>query len=221
MDYRLIFTGCISTDVFGSLGEEESGCSSRMLQICNCISDKLGGSPLAAKTVGALLSSNVSEEHWRCVMDSELWELNQNKNDILPALQLSYQYLPGHLKSCFSFCSIFPRNYQLNKQELIDFWIALDLVGLEGCMLAEDIAVKYLDDLTNRFFFDMIGDGEHYLMQNLMREVTQSASFSECLLLPSSCHLNKISSIVRHVLVHDKCVDMKTELDEGQKLHTL
>ncbi|KAG2597463.1 disease resistance protein RGA2-like [Panicum virgatum] len=216
--YKEFFKTC----AFGYHGEGESSiCSSNLQWICCRIADKLGGSPLAAKTVGALLSSNISEEHWRTVMDSELWELNQNNNGILTALQISFQYLPAHLKRCFSFCSIFPRNYTLQKEELIDLWIALDFVAPEGRMRAEDIAAKYLDELTSRFFFDMIGDGQCYRMHDLMREVVRSASFSECLLLPSGRHLNKIPSTVRHVFVHAEGINMQIELDECKKLRSL
>ncbi|XP_066343905.1 putative disease resistance protein RGA3 isoform X2 [Miscanthus floridulus] len=62
------------------------------------ISSRLCGSPLAAKTLGRLLNMRLTEEHWRTIQKSELWELPHEENEILPALQLSYLYLPEELE---------------------------------------------------------------------------------------------------------------------------
>ncbi|KAG6471063.1 hypothetical protein ZIOFF_072159 [Zingiber officinale] len=72
-------------------------------EIGRIIASKLKGLPLAAKTVGNLLGSNMNPHYWRSIMKSEVWELQQNKNDIIPVLQLSYQYLSAPLKWCFVF----------------------------------------------------------------------------------------------------------------------
>jgi hypothetical protein len=42
--------------------------------ICQSISTRLCGSPLAAKTLGRLLNMNLTERHWRAIQKSELWE---------------------------------------------------------------------------------------------------------------------------------------------------
>ncbi|KAJ8483624.1 hypothetical protein OPV22_016109 [Ensete ventricosum] len=58
------------------------------------IAKKLVGSPLAAKTIGGVLKSKLEEEHWRNIMESKLWQVEQQKDDIFPALKLSYEQLP-------------------------------------------------------------------------------------------------------------------------------
>lgn len=66
------------------------------------IAKKLVGSPLAAKTIGGVLKSKLKEEHWRNIMESKLWQVEQQKDDIFPALKLSYEHLPtSALKQCF------------------------------------------------------------------------------------------------------------------------
>jgi hypothetical protein len=45
---------------------------------------KLKGSPLAAKTIGHLLRMNLKPKHWTNILNSELWELEKEKTDILP-----------------------------------------------------------------------------------------------------------------------------------------
>lgn len=62
------------------------------------IMDKLKGSPLAAKTVGRLLRDDLDLDHWTRVLESKEWELQTGSHDIMPALKLSYGYLPFHLQ---------------------------------------------------------------------------------------------------------------------------
>lgn len=83
---------------------------SELLDVGKKIIGKLKGFPLAAKTVGRLLRNNLTLDHWRRVLASKEWELQTGHNDIMPALKLSYVYLPFHLQKCFSYCGLFPHD---------------------------------------------------------------------------------------------------------------
>lgn len=65
----------------------------------------LKGSPLATKTVGRLLRNELTLDHWKRVLESKEWELQTNESDIMPALKLSYDFLPFHLKQLFVYCA--------------------------------------------------------------------------------------------------------------------
>uniref|UniRef100_A0A453T1K3 NB-ARC domain-containing protein n=1 Tax=Aegilops tauschii subsp. strangulata TaxID=200361 RepID=A0A453T1K3_AEGTS len=106
----------------------ESGSSSNndpeLEHIGRRIVPKLQGSPLAAKTLGRILRMNLQVAHWNDVLESELWKLSQEETEILPALRLSYMYLPFRLKRCFSFCAVYPKDYQFQKDRLAEIWVA-------------------------------------------------------------------------------------------------
>ncbi|KAM3686023.1 hypothetical protein ACJW31_11G165300 [Castanea mollissima] len=82
----------------------------------NIVMKKCNGLPLAAKTFGGLLRLN------------NIWNFSNRESKILPSLLSSYHYLPSHLKRCFAYCSIFPKNFKFQKEELVRLWMAEDLL---------------------------------------------------------------------------------------------
>ncbi|CBI24953.3 unnamed protein product, partial [Vitis vinifera] len=85
---------------------------------------KCGGLPLAATALGGLLRHEHREDKWNVILTSKIWHLPSDKCSILPALRLSYNHLPSPLKRCFSYCAIFPKDYEFDKKELIRLWMA-------------------------------------------------------------------------------------------------
>ncbi|KAL7106046.1 hypothetical protein ACP275_07G086100 [Erythranthe tilingii] len=62
------------------------------------ITKKCNGLPLAAKTLGSLLRFKTTLEEWESVLSSEIWKLEEVKNDLFRHLFLSYNELSPTLK---------------------------------------------------------------------------------------------------------------------------
>ena len=92
------------------------------------IANKLKGSPLATKTVGRLLRKKVSQEHWKRVLENNEWQKQKNNDDIMPSLRISYDYLPFHLKKCFSYFALFPEDFKFKNLDITFFWMALGII---------------------------------------------------------------------------------------------
>ncbi|XP_037454969.1 disease resistance protein RGA2-like [Triticum dicoccoides] len=165
----------------------------------------LKGFPLAAKTVGRLLRKKLKLDHWITVADSREWELQTRPNDIMPALKLSYDYLPFHLQKCFSYCALFPEDYEFGQKELVHLWIGLGI--LHSCgqkKRIEDVGLHYLDDLVNYGFFkkNEKEDGPYYVIHDLLHELAVNVSSYECLsIYSSSMRSIQIPPSVRHLSI--------------------
>ena len=96
---------------------------------------KCGGVPLAAKALGGLLRFKREEREWLKIKESNLWSLPHN---IMPALRLSYLNLPIKLRQCFAHCAIFPKDEKIEKQYLIELWIANGFFSSNDKLDAED-----------------------------------------------------------------------------------
>ncbi|CAN6206830.1 unnamed protein product [Urochloa humidicola] len=142
---------------------------------------KLKGLPLAAKAIASLLCTRDAEEDWKNILKSEIWELPSDKNNILPALRLSYNHLPPMLKRCFAFCSVFPKDCVFEKRRLVQIWIALGFIQPQGRRRMEEIGGSYFDELLSRFFFQNQKNG--YVMHDAMHDLAQSVSIDQCLRL--------------------------------------
>ncbi|KAK8449726.1 hypothetical protein SEVIR_7G261875v4 [Setaria viridis] len=207
-DFKDFFDACVSTrHEFWSEHPELS-------EIGKEIRVKLKCSPLAAKTVGRLLRKQLTLEHWRRVLESKEWELQTSDNDIMPALKISYDYLPLNLKQCFSYCALFPEDYEFESEELVHFWIGLDVlhVGDQSTRI-EDVGKSYLIDLVNYGFFkrnEKDNGCHYYVIHDLLHELAVKVSRYDCLSIQTS----KVRSIhipasVRHlsIIVDNKDVE--------------
>ncbi|XBI77083.1 hypothetical protein VPH35_070254 [Triticum aestivum] len=102
-----------------------------LISMAKSIVHKCEGLPLAIKTIAALLRSK-NHSQWFSVVDSDVWRINiLATTGIVPALQLSYNHLSSEEKICFSLCAIFPKDSQMDKDMLIQLWMANDFIASE------------------------------------------------------------------------------------------
>ncbi|XP_052172462.1 putative disease resistance protein RGA4 isoform X1 [Diospyros lotus] len=184
-------------------GEDQSR-HQNLLDIGEQIAVRCRGVPLAARTLGSLLYKKTDERDWQRVRDSEIWRLQgQRQEDILPALKLSYDYLPSYLKPCFAYCSIFQMGQYIYKDKLIQLWMAQGLIqSIPGQNLEpEDIGDQYFDELCSTSLFQEVEEnGPLYVtfrMHDLVHDLAQSIAQTEC--LKKKSHTGDVSNMVRHV----------------------
>ncbi|GAU24714.1 hypothetical protein TSUD_355430 [Trifolium subterraneum] len=112
------------------------------------IAEKCKGVPLAIRSLGGILQSKSDEKEWIDVLRGDFWKLCEDKDSILPVLKLSYLNLSPQQRQCFAYCSLYPKGWKFNKDELIQMWMAQSYLdcSIEGqCM--EDVGFRYLPPL--------------------------------------------------------------------------
>ncbi|KAK2995764.1 hypothetical protein RJ640_012226 [Escallonia rubra] len=133
--------------------------TSDLVEIGREIVEKCRGVPLAIKVVGGLMYSKKSRDDWLSVQGNQLCELPATETgEIWPILKLSYDHLPSSsLKQCFKYCSILPKDSEINKDNLIHLWMALGwLHPSESHLTMEDVGSNYFDILLwNSFLQDL------------------------------------------------------------------
>ncbi|KAI0503889.1 hypothetical protein KFK09_014833 [Dendrobium nobile] len=148
---------------------------------------KCGGVPLVAKALGGLLRFKRTESEWLAIKDNELWKLVSDKNyEVLPTLKLSYDHLSSCFKQCFAYCSIFPKDFNINTTTLVKLWGAEGfLEPSAGHIHWEQIGLQCVEELQARSLFqvNMIEQGgviTQVKMNDLVHDLTQSVAGTEC-----------------------------------------
>ncbi|KAH0645613.1 hypothetical protein KY290_034395 [Solanum tuberosum] len=138
---------------------------------------KCGGVPLAAKTLGSILRFKREERQWEHVRDSEIWKLPQEESSILPALRLIYHHLPLDLRQCFAYCAVFPKDTEIEKENIISLWMAHGFLLSKGNLELEDVGNEVWNELYLRSFFQEIEvkSGKTYFkMHDLIHDLATS-----------------------------------------------
>ncbi|KAG0519926.1 hypothetical protein BDA96_08G028800 [Sorghum bicolor] len=189
---------------FGRIQDEHD--DQELIGIARQIADKLKCSPLAAKTVGRLLIKKPFQEHWMKILDNKEWLEENHDNDIIPALKISYDYLPFHLKKCFSCFCLFPDDYKFEKLEIICFWHSIGIIDYSRQnKKMEEIGSDYLDELVDNGFL-IKGDDNYYVMHDLLHDLSRTVSLEECGYINcSNFEADKIPKTIRYlsIFMHD------------------
>ncbi|CAM8921574.1 unnamed protein product [Rhodiola kirilowii] len=125
---------------------------------------KCGGIPLAIKTIGRSMADKAEIVLWmnavyqlcRVVPHLESFE-----KDVFLTLQLSINYLPQVYRSCLQYCSLYPENFSIKINELVNCWYAdgwIDEHASLNDILNSGIAtVEYLKDACMLEYGEVIG----------------------------------------------------------------
>ncbi|PWA51215.1 NBS-LRR resistance-like protein [Artemisia annua] len=128
--------------------------------------------------LGRLLRTNEDEVRWKEIEDSEIWSLEEG-GKIIPALRLSYHELPANLKQLFAYCSLFPKDYVFDKQDLVLLWLAEGFLHQASSSKStkERWGHKCFDELLSRSFFQPSSNDESlFLMHDLMNDLATSVA---------------------------------------------
>ncbi|KAB2604109.1 disease resistance RPP13-like protein 1 [Pyrus ussuriensis x Pyrus communis] len=178
---------------------ENPGAHPDLVEIGKQIARKCKGLPLAAKTLGGLLSCNLDYKEWNHILNSNLWDL-QHADSVLPSLRLSYHYLPTYLKRCFAYCSIFPKDYEFEKENVILLWMAEGLIPhAENEKAMEEVGERYFDELLLRSLFQRPRlDRPSFTMHDLTNDLAMFVSEKFCFRLEQK-NSHEVPDRVRHL----------------------
>ncbi|XP_037465926.1 putative disease resistance protein RGA4 isoform X2 [Triticum dicoccoides] len=196
-EFIKLFEACI----FGEENKPENY-EAELAVIARKIANKLKGSPLAAKTVGRLLNKDLSQKHWNGVLEKHQWLKQQNNDDIMPSLKISYDCLPFDLKKCFSYCGLFPEDHWFTSSEISHFWVAIGIIDSN-----HQADRNHLQELVDNGFLMKELDNRrgqyYYVMHDLMHELSKSVSVQECLNISGlDFRAHAIPQSVRHLSIN-------------------
>lgn len=106
-------------------------------------------------------------------------------------LNLSYNDLPHHLKTCLLYLGSYPEDYVIWKDELVRLWIAEGFVPEKHGLDLEEVAEVYFNELVNRCMIqpviDLIGEVLLCRVHDLMLDLILSKCTEENFISTNGC----------------------------------
>ncbi|GAB2298442.1 hypothetical protein Dimus_032507 [Dionaea muscipula] len=121
-----------------------------LVEIGKEIVKKCANVPLAIKTLGCHLYGK-EERVWLLLKENELPKIPEGGDKIMAILKISYHHLPSPLKNCFAYCSLYPKDYVIEKKTLISLWMAQGfIIPSSESQSLEDAGEMYFQNLLQR-----------------------------------------------------------------------
>ncbi|CAN6715946.1 unnamed protein product [Malus baccata var. baccata] len=167
------------------------------------IAKKCAGVPLVAKVLGNMMHCKLSDG-WQSIQDSTIWNLPEGEKRIFSVLKLSFDELRSpSLKQCFAYCSMFVQDEIIDKEELIQLWMAQGLLQPSHNESMEDVGNENFNILLENSFFqdvEMLGNTVYCCkMHDLMHDLAEHVSKSQSKNFPEIRHEAKLSTSALHV----------------------
>ncbi|KAH9684410.1 putative disease resistance RPP13-like protein 1 [Citrus sinensis] len=193
---KLSIDDCLAVFAQHSLGSDNL-----LEEIGKKIVAKCDGLPLAAQTLGGLLRGKDDRCDWERVLSTKIWELQEERCDIMPALRVSYYYLSAPLKQCFAYCSLFPKDYEFEEGEIILLWCASGFLDRkEREKTGEDLGLEIFKELHSRSFFQQSSnDASRFVMHDLINDLAHWAAGEIYFTMEYTSEVNKQQSFSRYL----------------------
>ncbi|CAD6255740.1 unnamed protein product [Miscanthus lutarioriparius] len=191
--------------------------------IVGSIVGRCAGSPLAAKAFGSMMGTKTSTNEWKDILAKS--NISNERTGILPILKLSFDELPSHMKQCFAFCAIFPKDYEINVDLLIQLWMSHDFIPVQDDAQPETVAAQIFKELTWRSFFQDVKQTlpiNHIFgtrlslrkrtickIHDLMHDVALSVMGKECVTIVDKPSIKKLfPNPARHVFLSEYATEV-------------
>ncbi|XP_070040587.1 putative disease resistance protein RGA3 [Nicotiana tomentosiformis] len=185
------------------------------------------GLPLAASVLGGLLR-NKEKHEWRAILDGiplVAGEDDNGENSLKKILKLSYVYLPSpHLKKCFAYFAMFPKDFMFGKDQLIQLWMAEGFLRpSQETVVMEDVGHKFFqlllqNSLLQHFKLDEHNNITHCKMHDLVHDLAGDILKSK-LFDPKSVEGQNLSQV--RYFGWDSPSDQINKINEPGRLCTL
>ncbi|KAF8117183.1 hypothetical protein N665_0012s0187 [Sinapis alba] len=149
----------------------------RIVELARKVAEKCRGLPLALNVIGETMACKRTVQEWQHavqVLSSYAANFSGMEGEILPILLYSYDDLKEeHAKSCFLYCALFPEDFQINKDKLIDYWICEGFMDTkEHGERAINQGYEVLGSLVHRCLLsEHVENGSYVIMHDVVREM--------------------------------------------------
>ncbi|RVW64614.1 Disease resistance protein RGA2 [Vitis vinifera] len=171
-----------SWDLFSKFAfREQEILKPEIVEIGEEIAKMCKGVPLVIKSLAMILQSKRELGQWLSIRNNKnLLSLGDENENVLGVLKLSYDNLSTHLRQCFTYCALFPKDYEIEKKLVVQLWIAQGYIqsSNDNNEQLEDIGDRYFEELLSRSLLEKAGS--NHLTNTLRLKNLQTLKLKVC-----------------------------------------
>lgn len=183
-------------DSWSLLKESVLLCPIELEPVGRKIAMKCGGFPLAIKIVAETVYYKREKSEWINILEKDFWEL-VDSNAFMTALKLTFRELLPRLKQCFAYCSVYPKGWEIGRDELVQSWMAQGYLECnDDEQRMEDVGNELVKTLLNYSFFsdakmDEYGSLVSFKMHGLIHDLASVVASNDYYHLNSERKVNR------------------------------
>ncbi|KAI9186645.1 hypothetical protein LWI28_019443 [Acer negundo] len=146
--------------------------------------EQCAGLPLAIKIIGSTMRGENDVHVWKNALNKLKKQAGSAEgmvDEVFPRLKFSYDRLKNaKMKQCFLYCALYPEDFEISKEELIEYWIVeglLDVMDTRQEMYEEGFSI--LERLENNGLLESVKDQGRVKMHDLVRDLALHIKSSE------------------------------------------
>ncbi|XP_010246628.1 PREDICTED: probable disease resistance protein At4g27220 [Nelumbo nucifera] len=160
--------------------------------IATRVAKKCRGLPLAVKVIGRSLRNKHDVRRWRhALRDLKSKTTAQKEDEVLAILKFGYDRLENdNLKKCFLYAALYPEDYAIDVDELIDHWWAEGFIANGSWGNARQKGITFVNQLTDACLLEKIECGYRSFRVKMHDTIRDLALYITSLpsLAPSRCN---------------------------------
>ncbi|TVU15240.1 hypothetical protein EJB05_38750, partial [Eragrostis curvula] len=123
-----LFRSNLSTPAIAAIESPEP--NNVVRKYAETIVQSCGGLPLALKVIGSAVAGLKEPKEWKMAMQAAKHDINDLDGipEMFHKLKYSYEKLTQIQQQCFLYCTLFPEYGSINKDQLVEYWMAEDLI---------------------------------------------------------------------------------------------
>ena len=158
------------------VGEDTLNSHSDILKLAKVVAEECKGLPLALITIGRAMASMNGPLAWeQAIQELRKFpaEIIGMEDDLFYRLKFSYDSLRDEvLKSCFIYCSMFPEDYEIENDALIELWIGEGFLDeFEDIYEARDRGHKVIGNLKHACLLESGESEKRVKMHDVIRDM--------------------------------------------------
>jgi Leucine-rich repeat (LRR) protein len=140
---------------------------------------ELGGLPLALITVGRAMYHRTDPSEWELAIEllkqarlNDV-ELSDRDENVFKVLKFSYDKLRNDkLRECFLHCSLWPEDYEIEKDELVELWMGLGLIDEPDINMTYSVGYNYIRELQAVCLLEVTSKDSQIKLHDVIRDMS-------------------------------------------------